>query len=151
MTKNFSSPNDMLDTFKDRALQRRDRPSIEALAIGATTRLESTVGADPSNSKRKRQRKGGNMAQTTRSLGTMSIPPPSHSGTIDVNSPSTDDFHKPIPSRVVETTMEVIRLKKVVKEAGHENSIFQAENVRLKREKEKVEVELGSLKILWSC
>jgi len=93
----------MLDSFKERVVQRKGRLSIEALAAGK----ESTVSTSPSNRGKKRLREGGNTVRTTRSPRVVSTPPPPRCAPIDVDSSPTDDFNRPIPPLVDENTMKV--------------------------------------------
>jgi len=67
MNKEVPQSNDLVDAFKERAAQRRGRPSMEALAVGQP--LAARTG--PFGKSKKKAREGGNIAMTTCSPGTM--------------------------------------------------------------------------------
>jgi len=102
VTKDFPQSNDLLDAFKERVVQRKDRPSIEALA----SRKGPTGNVGPSGKSKKKVREGGNIDRTTRSHGTMLTAPPRHAP-INIDSPPNDDFNQPFPPPAAETTLEV--------------------------------------------
>jgi len=66
-----------LDEHRKRAAERKGRQSIEVMPAqeGPSPRPEKTA-AGPSHKSKKRPRKSGNIATTTRSPGSMPTPPP---------------------------------------------------------------------------
>jgi len=80
----------MLTTFKDKLKEKRGFVgTVPPLAVAAR------VGSLSKNPK-KRAREGSNTARTYHSLGEMATPPPSRIP-VNVDSPPTDDFNRPIP------------------------------------------------------
>lgn len=97
MNKEVPQANNLINAFKEKVAQRKGHSSIESLA------------ACPSDRTKKRSREVGNIATTTHSSGAMLTPPPPCHSPINIDSPLTDDFNRPIPPTVVKLTPQVSR------------------------------------------
>jgi len=78
----------VLDSFRQRATERKGRPSIETLDVAKGSGARTSKGStDPSSKSKKRPREGSNISTTTPSPGSMPTPPPRREA-IEVDSPS---------------------------------------------------------------
>jgi len=72
MNQDVPQAKGLLNAFKERAAQRKGRPSIETLTVGKGP----AGGASLSGKSKKRPRERGNIVTINRSPGVMPTPPP---------------------------------------------------------------------------
>jgi len=66
----------VLDKHRQKAAERKGRRSLEVMPPANEVAAKFKGPAGPSQKSKKRPREGGNIATTTRSLGSMPTPPP---------------------------------------------------------------------------
>jgi len=98
---------DVLDAYRKRAVERKERRSIDNLDTTNGSGAHAGKGStDPSSKSKKTSREGGNIATITRSPGSLLTPPPRREA-IEVDSPWPKRVAKAVNPPEIERSMEV--------------------------------------------